>query len=175
MNPRTNLLILILSAIAGIIGFVLMSISNSEIGPKLALGGSAVSQLAAIIYFMAFVYNYTKKDLEIHDRCSCCAHYNGAFAHNYSSEFGSTLSFVGYISVIGLYFIHFVQKNKRRKLDIIKLTWVVFNYLLMMLNALFDRLPTDLEFFTTPLLWYGAYLYYKQQNNLLDERHKAGW
>ncbi|GEM_PF-1927523 len=50
MNPRTNLLILILSAIAGIIGFVLMSISNSEIGPKLALGGSAVSQLAAIIY-----------------------------------------------------------------------------------------------------------------------------
>ncbi|MCH9823053.1 MAG: hypothetical protein K0U33_06870 [Bacteroidetes bacterium] len=123
---------------------------------------------------MAFVYNYTKKDLEIHDRCSC-AHYNGAFAHNYSSEFGSTLSFVGYISVIGLYFIHFVQKNKRRKLDIIKLTWVVFTYLLMMLNALFDRLPTDLEFFTTPLLWYGAYLYYKQQNNLLDERHKAGW
>ena len=65
--------------------------------------------------------------------------------------------------------------RKRRKLDIIKLTWVVFTYLLMMLNALFDRLPTDLEFFTTPLLWYGAYLYYKQQNNLLDERHKAGW
>lgn len=174
MNPRTNLLILILSAIAGIIGFVLMSISNSEIGPKLALGGSAVSQLAAIIYLWPSS-TITQKKIWKFMIGAVVLTTIGAFAHNYSSEFGSTLSFVGYISVIGLYFIHFVQKNKRRKLDIIKLTWVVFTYLLMMLNALFDRLPIDLEFFTTPLLWYGAYLYYKQQNNLLDERHKAGW
>lgn len=99
----------------------------------------------------------------------------GGFIYQYANTIGSVLSFTGYVGVIGLYFIHFAQKRFRSKLDIVKLIWVVLTYMLILVHFIFPDLPTDLEYLTTPLLWYGAYLFYRQKEDADSDRKKAGW
>lgn len=175
MDERATSLILILSAIASIIGFILMSIGiSADIGAKLALGGSAISQMAAIFYLWPSS-TITQKKIWNFMIGSVALTALGTFLYQHSTLIGTSLLFIGNIGVIGLYFVHFAQKRKRKKLDILKLIWVVFTYLLIMLNSLFESLPTDLEFMTTPVLWYAAWIFYKQQDNFKTDRQKAGW
>ncbi len=174
MDTKTTVTILVLSAIASVVGFIMMFLFPNELGPKLALGGSAISQLAAIIYLWPSA-TITKKKTWKFIIGSIALTAVGAYVNQFSMTWGSTLSFIGYIGVIGLYFIHFSQKKSRSKLDLIKVLWVVTTYFLVMLNALFSSIPTDLEFLTTPLLWYGAYLFYQQKENADSDRKRAGW
>ncbi len=175
MNTKTTAAIVILSAIASLVGFVMMyAMPHSPISSKLALGGSAISQLSSILYLWPSS-TITQKKVWKFIVGAIVLTLVGSYLNQFSKTWGASLSFIGYVGVIGLYFIHFVQKKLRSKLDIVKLMWVVLTYLLIMLNALSSNIPTNLEYLTTPLLWYGAYLFYLQKENADSDRTRAGW
>ena len=110
MNKRTTRLILILSAIASIVGFALMFfVSDLDNGPKLGLGGSDISKMAAIFYLWPSS-SITQKKIWKFMIGAVIITALGSFLHQHSSTLGAFLTLIGYSSVIGLIFL----KNKRK-------------------------------------------------------------